>query len=282
MKESIIFVVIIILIIASAIFFGEKRDYNLAPRKIWTYEEKPAAGQLKKSVNMCIQSWKKYNPNYEITILTRKNFFSYINIPEEISNNRNFQDIFPDLLRLWALTEHGGVWMDSTVLLKAPLDSWIFPKYAEFSGFYGEDGVDSKDGNDESQKQIQSWFMACNKNSKFIRAWRDEFTQIANYPNVEKYMESRKKLGITSPILTAVQKVLQIDNYPLNTLILRKSEDGPVKYLVDAKWNSEKALKLACLNKIYQTPIMRIRNTEQKILDEQFEFDLSPTICEWS
>ena len=65
-------------------------------------------------------------------------------------------------------------------------------------------------------------------------------------------------------IQVASQKVLQIDKYPLDSLILRKAEDGPFKYLVDAKWDSEKAIKLAC-SKNYR--IMKMRGAERNALD---------------
>ena len=82
-------------------------------------------------------------------------------------------------------------------------------------------------------------------------------------------------------IHVAAQKVLQIDKYPLDSFILRKAEDGPFKYLVDAKWDSEKALHLACSNKKYQFPIMKMRGAERNVLEKGIDYDLSPTICEW-
>ena len=282
----ILFIISVLIVIILAIIFRKKPNYNQAPKKIWTYWDNP--DKLPKTVKMCMQSWKKYNPEYEITLLTKKNFFSYVTLPEDLSSHPNFNDNptrFADLVRIYALAEHGGVWIDSTILLKAPLDNWLFPKYAEFSGFY----IDSFTNNKE-HPVIENWFFACNKGSKFIKKWLNEFIQIADYPNVEKYIESRRQMGVdferlSDPIYLAMhvaaQKIIQIDKYPLDTLILKKAEDGPFKYLVDAKWESEKALKLACGNKKYQRPIMKMRGGERNVMEKEIEYDLSPERCGW-
>ena len=55
----------------------------------------------------------------------------------------------------------------------------------------------------------------------------------------------------------------------MDGFILRKAEDGPFRYLVDTKWDSHKALELACMDKSYQTPIMKIRGAERGILEEK-------------
>jgi Capsular polysaccharide synthesis protein len=281
-----IFIVVIVILFGFYLLFRTKPKYNKVPKKIWTYWDNP--DKLPKTVKMCMDSWKKHNPAYEITLLTKKNYFNWINIPIEIAQHPNFNDSparFSDLIRLYALAEHGGVWIDSSILLKAPLDDWLFPKYAEFSGFY----LDSytKEG---LPPVIESWFLASNKNSNFMRLWCEEFTKIAKYTSVESYVLSRKEMGvdfekITEPlylaILIAAQKVLQIDTYSLDSLILKKAEDGPFKYLVEAKWNSEKALQLACMNQNYQTPIMKMRVLERDILEKEIDYNLSPERCGW-
>jgi hypothetical protein len=122
-----------------------------------------------------------------------------------------------------------------------------------------------------------------------MKLWRDEFSEIGRFPSVEKYVESRRKIvdfqGINNPIYLAMhvaaQKVLQWDEYPTEGLILRKAEDGPFRYLVDAKWDSEKGLKLACMDKSYQTPIMKIRGAERNVLEKKINDELSLEKCEW-
>ena len=123
-----------------------------------------------------------------------------------------------------------------------------------------------------------------------MKLWRDELIEIVNYPDVPKYIESRKQMGVNiqhindqvySAIHVAVQKVLQLDKYPIDNFLFRKAEDGPYKYLVEAKWDSEKALRLACSDKKYQGPIMKIRGKERKVLDREIDDNLSNEKCGW-
>ncbi len=278
-------IVVIGIIIGCWVVFMEKKDYNRVPKKIWTYWDDP--DKIPKTVKMCMAGWKKYNPNYEIILLTKKNYKGYTTIPVNIANNKNFNDFparFADLVRCYVLAEHGGVWIDSSILLKGSLDDWLFPRYGEFSGFYIDEFTE-----DKKYPVIENWFFACNKDSKFMKLWRDEFSELGRYENVEKYIESRKKIinfqKINNPNYLAMhisaQKVLQWDEYPTDGLILKKAEDGPFRFLVDAKWDSEKALKLACSDKRYQMPIMKIRGAERDILEKKINDELSLEKCEW-
>lgn len=280
-----IIIVVVGIIIGCWMIFMERKDYNRVPKKIWTYWDDP--DRIPKTVKMCMKGWKKYNPNYEIILLTKKNYKGYTTIPEDIANHPNYNDFparFADLVRCYVMAEHGGVWIDSSIILKEPLDNWLFPKYGEFSGFYIEGFTKNK-----KFPVIENWFFACNKGSKFMKLWRDEFTELARYQTVEKYIESRRKIidfqGIDNPIYLSMhisaQKVLQWDEYPTDVLILRKAEDGPFRYLVDAKWNSEKALDVACGDKRYQMPIMKIRGAERDILEKKINDELSLEKCEW-
>jgi len=64
-------------------------------------------------------------------------------------------------------------------------------------------------------------------------------------------------------------------------LILQKAEDGPFRYLIDAKWNSEKAVRLACSDSRYTTPIIKLRGRERSVLEKEINGELSNEICEW-
>lgn len=283
---AIVFVIAIVILLALAWKNRPKPNYNQIPKKIWTYWDNP--DKIPKTVLLCMESWRKHNPEYQITLLTKKNYMGYVRIPLELVVHPNFHDNsarFSDLIRLYALAEHGGVWIDSSILLKEPLDNWLFPRYAEFSGFYI-----SSFTKPTLPPVVESWFLACNKRSPFMALWRDEFSELANYVTVEKYVESRKKMGVDvekigDPVYLAIhvaaQKILQWDKYPLESLYLQKAEDGPYRYLVDAKWDSEKALRLACQNQSYQGPIMKMRGNERKVLEAEITNELSNEVCGW-
>ena len=282
----IVFIIVGFILSVLSLLFREKKNYNTVPRKIWSYWDNQ--DKIPKSVKMCMESCKKSNPDYEIVLLTRKNFKGYVTIPDEIREHPHYNDSpqrFADLVRLYALEEHGGIWIDASVLIKEHFDKWLFPRYAEFVGYF-----QSKYTVDKKMPVIENWFMAANKNSKFIKLWKQEFLEIANFKDIHAYLDSRRKMDVKFEQLrdpfylaayVAAQKVIQIDKYPLDTLILRDSCEGPLKYIVDAKWLPETAMKLACSDKKYQTPIMKMTSDERNILERDFDYDLSCKNCGW-
>ena len=278
--------VICIMIVIIWFLYSDKKNYNQAPKKIWTYWDNPI--KIPKTVELCIASWKKFHPEYEIVLLTKKNYKGYVTIPEELRTHHNFNDMpqrFADLVRIWVLAEHGGIWIDSTILLKGSVEDWLFPRYAEYSGFYIDSFTKKK-----NFPVIENWFFACNKGSPFIKKWRDEFSKIANFQTVEDYIQSLRAEGVDFQGIdipnylamhVACQKVLQLMHYPVELLYLQKAEDGPFRYLVDAKWDSEKAVELACMNPSYQAPIMKIRGPERAALEKRLDYDLTVEKCGW-
>jgi hypothetical protein len=253
------------------------------PKIIWTYWDNITT--LPESAKLCMQSWKKYNPDYEIILLTKQNYSKYVNIPHDIVNHQNFNDTkqrFADLVRIYVIAERGGVWLDATILLTEPLH-WLFHRPAEYSGFYIEKFT-------RTTPVIENWFFAAKHNSKFVKLWRDEFSKLANYKTINDYLLSRNNIGvkfhgIDDPwyltMHVSAQKVLQIDKYPLDRLILRRAEDGPFKYLAQNNWESKIALFKACEDKSLRTNIMKLRNPERKILDPKIDSDLSQSKCQW-
>jgi hypothetical protein len=285
-SNKLIFILIGFVISILSIIFRPKENFNNVPKKIWTYWDNP--DKIPRVVKLCIDSWKKFNPDYEIIVLNKKNFQGFLTIPSNIRTHPHFNDSparFSDLLRLYALEEYGGIWIDASVLIKKSFDDWLFTRPAEFSGFYME-----RRTQDKNHPMVESWFLAANKNSTFIKLWKKEFLEMATFKDIQAYLDSRKKMGVNLDkirdpnylaIYVAALKVFQIDKYPIDSLILRDSEEGPFKYLNDAEWYSEKALKLACSNKKYQNPIMKMRSDERNILERELDYDLSCKNCGW-
>lgn len=293
MKDGVIVFVCVILVVLFGMYWHRvPTDYHRARKTIWTYWENPDT--LPRTVKMCMESWKKHNSDYEVILLTKKNYMGYVTLPEGVRLHPNFHDYserFSELIRLYVLVEYGGVWLDARTLVSGRLN--LFPRYAEWSGFSG--GTVVIPSTELEKKSIDipllsSWCMACDKNSSFLRVWKEEFLEIGKFVNVEGYVESRKRMGVRmdgivdpneKAILVSAQKVLQIDRYPLDTLVIQREKEGPTRYLVDVRGDSEKGLELACQDRRYRVPIMRMREEEQKILDREFEYGLSPDRCGW-
>lgn len=85
-----------------------------------------------KSVQYCIDTWKKYCPDYEIIEWNEDNYdFSKNQYMKEAYNSKKWGFV-PDYARLDIIYQHGGIYMDTDVEMVASLDSLL-----EYEGFFG-------------------------------------------------------------------------------------------------------------------------------------------------
>jgi hypothetical protein len=260
---------------------------TVVPKIIWSYWDNPDT--VPKAVHLCKKSWEKYNPGYEIRLLHKSNYKEYVKIPDNIVNHPNFNDSnqrFSDLLRLCLLSEHGGIWCDSSILVKQSFDSWLFDnKNKELYAFTIEFG-----NHPTRPPVIESWFLAAPPRSPFVTLWRDEFFRIADFNSPADYVKELEQKGIDirdwhGPVYLAIHvsaaKILQFNKYPLDKLQLWPTESGPFKYLVKNDWNSEKAVHDACSDKSLRYPFIKMRAPERNVLENGINGQLSEEKCHW-
>ena len=102
-----------------------------------------------KLAKKCIKSWKKYCSDYDIIEWNEDNFdISTCPLYVRQAYEAKKWAFVTDYVRLWAMTQFGGIYMDTDVELVKPLDAFL--KHEAFSGF--EDGVN-----------IPTGIMACRK-----------------------------------------------------------------------------------------------------------------------
>jgi hypothetical protein len=109
------------------------------------------------------ESWKKYNPEWNVELVSEANLSNYIDItlPPNASPAAK-----SDIIRLNLLCEHGGVWADSTMLCMMPLDLWLYDALqpAGFWMYHGEPiGSDAP----------ASWFIISMKKNYLIQKWKE-------------------------------------------------------------------------------------------------------------
>lgn len=244
------------------------------PRILWTFWD---SEDLPPSVQTCIATWKKHNPNYEIRVLNKKNLKDYLD--EDLTRYDKFNDMvqrFADLVRISILEKHGGIWSDATIICNKPY-TWIEEAFrtkgCEFVGYY----IDkfTKPEMKPHAHVIENWFFAAVPGSQFIRDWRREFLRFNTFPSAKQYIEDVEKTTDLQNIHgkeylamhCAAQKALQKkpNGY---ALYLQKAEDGPFKYLEDAKWDSYAAVKkLVDSDKYAHLPLIKLRGGERKVLE---------------
>lgn len=117
-------------------------------------------GEMPKLAKRCIESWKKYCPEYEIKEWNEDNFdldmYPYV---REAYDNRKFAFV-TDVVRLYALLKEGGIYMDTDVELLKSLDSLC--EYEAVSGF-------------EAEARIPTGLMACRDSHPLFQELLDDY-----------------------------------------------------------------------------------------------------------
>ena len=95
---------------------------------IWQYWESPD-GSIPPLVQACLNSVDRYKGNHERILLTPETLKNHVEIPEIFIKLKEKGVIktafFSDILRTCLLIQHGGIWMDATVLLTEDLPEFI-------------------------------------------------------------------------------------------------------------------------------------------------------------
>ncbi len=101
----------------------------------------------------CIASWGKYCPDYEIKCWDETNFdLNYNDYVREAYEAKKWAFV-TDVVRLYALVNYGGIYMDTDVEVLKPLDGLL--QYEAVSGF-------------ESESQIPTGLMSCREGQELF------------------------------------------------------------------------------------------------------------------
>ncbi len=157
---------------------------------------------LPKLAQICIASWKKYLPEYEIKEWNESNFpvDDYIFAKEALAN-RKFAHV-SDVCRLHALNEEGGIYMDTDVEVLKSLDCFLH--HAAFSGFENDDFV-------------PTGIMASEKNGVWIQELL-EYYDDKPFVNTDGSLETTSNTFIITKTMikkgfTMNNKIQEIENY---------------------------------------------------------------------
>lgn len=166
---------------------------DLLPKKIWIYWDKgwENAPEL---VKRCRESWRHYNPDWEIISLDADNLLDYFDIYDWMPSSDSWVrgSFYPlkshlhslfhstdlikdryvrvqaqsDIIRINLLRKYGGVWVDATLWCAKPLETWLIPMQKGFFCF-------SKESEPAS---VSSWFLAAHKDNDIVEAWQKAVT----------------------------------------------------------------------------------------------------------
>ena len=213
------------------------------PNIIWMFWE----GPMNHVVETCIESWKFYNPTYDIRVLNKSNCATYTDVNIHTLRHANENNTrFSDFLRALILSKHGGFWVDASIICHHPI-SWVHAiqrSYrVEFVGYYT--------GN-RSMPTVENWFFACVPDSAFMRDWCQEFLRFNEFPSANDYLSDVRNQGISldnMPYLdyltmhASAQQVLQ--SHPETYRIyLFCANSGPLLYIEQVGWDYPRAVDL--------------------------------------
>ncbi|MDE0490993.1 capsular polysaccharide synthesis protein [Psychrobacter sp. A3] len=120
------------------LYYNNKlQNFSLRPKKkfghekiIWQYWGQGfSESTLPDSVQLYFKSIDKHCADYKIIRLDDENIHEYLDLPPFVWNKKNLDGFkpafFADLLRLALLDVYGGVWLDATIYLTAPLPNML-------------------------------------------------------------------------------------------------------------------------------------------------------------
>ena len=73
---------------------------------------------------LCIETWYKSNPSWQIVVLDKNTILDYLtnkDLPTTWKKINSYQ-VKAELIRVALIAKYGGVWMDSSIILKESLD----------------------------------------------------------------------------------------------------------------------------------------------------------------
>lgn len=120
-------------------------------------------GEKPKLAKKCIKSWKKFLPDYEIIEWNEDNFDINSNLYVKQAYESKKYAFVSDYVRLYALYNYGGIYMDTDVEVLQSLDKFL--KYEAFIGF-------------ESEELCGTGIIGSKKENKMIREFLEPYKSL--------------------------------------------------------------------------------------------------------
>ncbi len=179
-------------------------------------------GKMPELALKCIASWKKHLPDYELKLWNEDNFDVNSNSYTKESYEARKYAFVTDYVRLYALYNEGGIYMDTDVEVLKSLDPLL--KYEAVSGF-------------ESETQISTGLMGCHKSHSFFK----EF--LTYYDNIH-FIKENGEFDLTTNVTRLTDICLKYGLVQNNTMqIINGLTLLPKDYLCPKDWNTKEVVK---------------------------------------
>ena len=228
-------------------FSSKKSDIPNHIYSYWHDREQPEC------VKRCVESWKKHNPSYTIHMIHKDNLSDYMTYTPCYVPSQQF---FSDILRLHVLSKRGGIWLDASVYLNAPLD-WVHTAQkkhnCEFVGYEQYTGL--------STPTVESWCFGCIPQSSFVNAWKDEFLKIQTTP-IKKYISSLKK----TVTLDHIYDPEYLSVYAAGHMVLHKKKYRLYLLDADGPMSTNAMIGYPFYPLFYKEPVVKFINWQRRMV----------------
>lgn len=185
--------------------------------------------QAPRVVHICARSWKAWNPTWTIMQLSDENLPEYVDSKTlaEIRSLEISRQKRANLIRMYLISTHGGVWADATCFCCHPLDSWL-PNYMDSGFFAFRFAADAwlRDHNHwgpsalvaRSEDRIMSnWFLASARGNVLASTFLEEHKKwfLRNRFPLRFTQERKQRMERLDSILNRNAKLAQLWTYPL-------------------------------------------------------------------
>lgn len=247
------------------------------PKIIWSYWQQ---APLPLFIARCHENWQRFAPDYEVRVVSRENLAQWLNAPI-ISN---FESLPPyrqaDWIRVQLLKQHGGVWMDASIILTQDLN-WVQrtqqEQHSEYVGFYLNKFTARTD-----QPMIENWFMAAVPNSRYIADLADEFDRalaLGEAQYLVELEEQGKRERIAQKLNASTQRYLIMHmaasvlldlNSTHYRLALTRAEDSALAFHHSLNWRKRQLYaKLALMPCPKPLPtLIKLRGNDRRIFNK--------------
>ncbi|MBT2642202.1 glycosyl transferase [Bacillus sp. ISL-41] len=163
-------------------------------------------GEHSELITRCISSWKKFCPDYEIIEWNETNFDINSTIWTKEAYEKKKYAFVSDYVRLYALYNYGGVYLDTDVELFKNID--VFLGHKAFSGFENDKYVNTGIMGSVTKHPVIKTFLQYYDNRHFI----NENGGINDDPNVRFITRILKSYGLLNN--DSLQNVNGMHIYP--------------------------------------------------------------------
>jgi len=144
--------------------FGLQSLAGAVMRHAYTYYYQYGEKEIKLDpfLELCVLTWKKLNPDYEIRLLNFRSMWDWVNRSDLPERFEDFEVLAhrSDAVRLAVLNKYGGTWMDVSILLLKPLSHLLGPDRTR-RPFFILNG---------RKRFVENWFLSAPPNDPLLTA----------------------------------------------------------------------------------------------------------------